>query len=277
MVSDGPQAPRDTYSLLYSSMESALVQAELERRPEQGYSALIKLVRKYISQLKAATEQPFLDEEEEIMYFRDIWPRFYAKLFYYQHINAFESDRERKSREKQLCLIHGVEEVISEFFAEHKEFWTYYRGDAEVISHQFTRKHSRSCLYDPLSELLDRELATIAGYQAAWALAYKEFGDYLDRLKASLANHGKKHWEWRPGKTAAAEQIIAWVETGSIYLNGKLATISEIKADFEEHYNIDLTNFNNLVYASDVRKGDPAPYLNSLPKGFMARKERLGK
>ena len=266
-----------TYSLLYADMESALLQLELEKRQNEGYSALIKLVRQYIGQVKEATGQPFLDEQEEITFFRDIWPKFYAKLFYYQLVNAFQSDREGKSSAAQARLTAEVEEVIADFFAENKEFWSYYRDSPDVINIQFTVKYSRSCLLDPLSDLLDREWGTIAGYRAAWALAYGEFAVYLQQAKATIEQDKTSNWEWHESKTALAELIIGLVGTASVYVNGKPATAAQLRTHFQEHYAVDLTDFNKLLYATDTRKKDDTPYLSRLRQEFLKRKERLGK
>jgi hypothetical protein len=267
----------DTYSLLYADMESALLQLELEKRRNEGYSAFIKLVRQYIGQVKAATGQPFLDEEEEIMFFRDIWPKFYAKLFYYQLVNAFQTDREGKSPAAQVRLTAEVEGVIADFFAENKEFWSYYRDNSDVINTQFTLKYSRSCLLDPLSDLLDREWGTIAGYRAAWALAYGEFATYLQQVKSIMENEPQSNWEWHESKTALAELIIGLVGTASIYINGKPATAAQLKTHFQKHYAVDLSDFNKLLYATDTRKKDETPFLSRLRQEFLRRKERLGK
>src|SRR5580658_767619 len=113
MLIDESKRSRDTWTLIYSNMDSALLQAELQRGPNEGYSALIRLVREYISQVKAATGQPFLDEMEEISFFRDIWPKFYSKLFYYQLVNNFESDREGKSSDTQARLAQEAQQVIA--------------------------------------------------------------------------------------------------------------------------------------------------------------------
>jgi hypothetical protein len=266
-----------TYGLLYADMESALLQCELERRQNEGYSALIKLIRQYIGQVKAATGQPFLDEHEEITFFRDIWPKFYAKLFYYQLVNAYQTDREGKSPTAQAQLTAEVEEVISDYFSENKEFWSYYRDSPDVINTQFTLKYSRSCLLDPLSDLLDREWGTIAGYRAAWALAYGEFAAYLQQIKAMIGYDNTPNWEWHESKTALAELIVGLVGTASIYVNGKPATAAQLRTYFQKHYSVDLSDFNKLLYATDTRKKDDTPYLNKLRQEFLKRKERLGK
>lgn len=275
MVHNGSKI--DTYSLLYADMETALLELELEKQLNEGYAAFIKLVRQYIGHVKAATGQPFLDEQEEIMFFRDIWPKFYAKLFYYQLVNAFQTDRAGKSPAAQVRLTAEVEEVISDFFEENKEFWRYYRDSSDVIDTQFTLKYSRSCLLDPLSDLLDREWGTIAGYRAAWALAYREFATYLQQAKEIIEQDHASKWEWRGSKTALAELIIGLVGTASIYVNGKPATAAQLRTHFQDHYGIDLSDFNKLLYASDTRKKDETPFLSRLREEFLRRKERLGK
>jgi hypothetical protein len=268
MLLDETNGSRDTWTLVYSSMDSALLQAELQRQPNEGYSALIKLVREYISQMKAAIGQPFLDENEEITFFRNIWPKFYSKLFYYQLVNNFESDCEGKSSETQVRLTQEAEQVIADYYEEHKEFWSYYRDNSELINAQFTRKYSNSCHLDPLSELLDREWATIAGYRAAWALAYGDFNDYLHRQKEFSAEASRR-WEWHESLTAAGELIVALARKKSIYINGKPATIAQLKADWEHRYGIDLSNLHKLMYAGQIRKKDEAAFLTDLRVSFM--------
>jgi hypothetical protein len=268
MPLDETKGSRDTWTLIYTNMDAALLQAELQRRPGQGYSAMIKVVRQSIGQVKAATGQPFLDEEEEITFFRDIWPKFYAKLFYYQLVNNFESDREGKSWKTQARLTKEARQVIADYFDENKEFWSYYRDSSEVINPQFTRKYSESCHLDPLSELLDKEWATIAGNRAAWALAYSEFGDYLTSVNES-APDAWDDWEWKEHLTDAAVLIKALAKKKSIYINGKPATITRLKAVAEKFFRIDLTNFHKLIYATDIRKEDQAAFLTDLHDIFI--------
>jgi hypothetical protein len=272
MLLDETKGSRDTWTLIYSNMDSALLQAELQRRPNEGYSISIKLVREYIGQMKAAIGQPFLDENEEITFFRNIWPKFYSKLFYYQLINNFESDSEGKSAETQTRLTQEAEQVIADYFEEHKEFWSYYRDNSELINSQFTRKYSNSCHLDPLSELLDKEWGTIAGNRAAWALAYTDFNDYLHRHQESLAN-ARRHWEWNESLTAAGELIVALARKRSIYINGKPATIAQLKADWENRYGIDLSNLHKLLHAGEIRKKDEAPYLTGLRVSFIESRD----
>ncbi len=273
MPLDETKESRDTWTLVYSNMDSALLQAELQRRPHEGYSTLIKLVREYISQVKAATGQPFLDEVEEITFFRDVWPKFYSRLFYYQLVNNFKSDCEGKSAETKGRLTQEAEQVIADYFEEHKEFWSYYRDGSDLIDTQFTRNYSKSCHLDPLSELLDKQWATIAGYRAAWALAYSEFQCYLGHEKESLAEAARRHWEWQESLTAAGELIVALVRKRSIYINGKPATIAQLKAEWEERYGIDLSNLHKLIYSAEIRKKDEAPFLTGLRVSFIEGKE----
>jgi hypothetical protein len=265
------------YFRLYTEMESALEEAELVRRPDEGYARLMTIVGQSIRQLKTLTELPFPDETKESAFFREVWPRFYSKLFYYQLVNGFELDRLGVAAETLLDLIRREERKIQLFFRKNREFWWDYRSGSAAITGQFTRRYSVSCLFDPLSQVLDSEWATIASYRVASGLAYELFLDYLQRATNSTEMAITRRYEWREGKTAAVEWIKAQAEAGSIYIDGKPATAVQLRADFEARFGEDLKDFDKLLYATDTRKKDATPYLTKLVNAFVGRKERLGK
>jgi len=119
----------------------------------------------------------------------------------------------------------------------------------------------------------------LGSYRAAWGLAYEDFETWLHDEEERLKGAGKKgaRWEWKESKTAAVELLKAQVEIGSIYIDGKPATFTQLQADFEAKYGMSLKAADKLLYATDTRKIEDTPYLGKLSRGFMARKERLGK
>jgi hypothetical protein len=265
------------YDELYAGMEKQLAEALVTPAESEYYAAAVTIVRASIEGLKASTRKGFADQKAEVAFFREVWPRFYARLYYYLLVCQFEHDRAVLPSGKLPALIHREEAVVARFFRQHREFWQYFRSGSPVIDTQFTREYSKSCLFDPLCQVLDSEGATLAGYHAAWGLAYEEYLIFLKQAAEIPEYTGRPRYEWKESKSAAVELIKSQVEAESIYINGKPATAAQLKAEFEEKYNEDLKDFDKLLYATDIRKSEPTPYLTKLVNAFMGRRKRLRK
>ncbi len=100
----------------------------------------------------------------------------------------------------------------------------------------------------------------------------------LDRIGGVGSSHsGHLHQEWRESKSAAVELIKSLAEAESVFIDGKPATAAQLKMDFERRYGLQLSDFDQLLYATDTRKKDAVPYLTKLKEAFLRRRERLGK
>ena len=259
-------------------MEHLLVEGQDDRDGSERNAEAIILVQGKIAELREKTYGSFSSREGEIFFFREVWPKFHARLFYLQMVQRFESKRRALPIHAIAALIRREEIQIARFFGQYREFWQYYRSRSPLLAAQFTREYSRSCLFDPLSQVLDSDWATLASYRAAWGLAYEEYYLFLRREgEGRAARPGGGRYEWKESKSAAVELIKSQAEAGSIFINGKPATTAQLKADFEEKYQEDLRDFDKLLYATDTRKLDSTPYLTKLVEAFMGRKKRLGK
>ena len=271
----------ELHTNLLREMLEGLATVDADRPPGEGYGGMILIVRKSIAELRAAMEL-FTDRESEVGFFRNVWPVFYGKLFYYLLLHEFEQDRLGLPATALAELIGRGEREVQQFFRRNREFWQYYKTGSALIAEQFTRSYSDGCVFDPLCQVLDREYSTVASYRAARGLAYEGYGHFLQEEKEraarpALAGGEQRRYEWKEGKTAAVELIKAQVEAGSIFINGKPATAVQLRADFEAQYGEDLKDFDKLLYATDTRKKDQTPYLTKLMQMFVGRKERLGK
>ncbi len=265
------------YEELYTNMDQQLAEISEGRTTVESTMRAISLLRETIAKLRAGMTEPFPDRDAEIAFFREVWPRFYGKLFFFLLVSRFEGDRLGLPVGELPALIQRKELKTARFFRRNREFWHYYRSGSPLISGQFTREYSRSCVFDPLSPVLDPEGATLASWRAAWGLAYEDYRQFLREAGESGSNQHGLRYEWNETRTAAVELIKSQAEAGSIFIDGKPATAAQLRADFEEKYNEDLKDFDKLLYASDTRKKDPTPYLTKLMNAFVGRRVRLRK
>lgn len=244
----------------------------------EAYGQAILAARERIAEVQALAPKVLRSREGEVVYFREVWPRVFGFLFYCQRVQAFLLERGALPPEGLDALVRREEGEAARFFRVNREFWLYYSCRSAIIDGQFTREYSHGCTYDPLCLVIDPAGATLASYRAAWGLALGWYVGFLGRQKkASLSEVVKQRYEWRESRSAAVEWIKAQAEAESIYINGEPATTAQLTDDFEARYNVDLRDFNKLLYVATGRKKDPTPYLTKLVNAFKGRRARLRK
>jgi len=271
----------EPYETLLKSLEADLCKVEQEDDDGDQYRKALPVVAAGIRDMRKLASGGFKNEQEEVAFFRHVWPRFYAWQFYYIDMYRFAFLTYYMPATEIADLVRREEKKIADFFEVHSYFWTQYIGDSPFIYKDFTRAHSQSCLIDPLSLAFDHELSTLASYNAARGLAYKKYFDFLQQQKPQNTERTGKtkglKFEWRESRSAAVERIKAEALAESVYVNGVPATTAQLVAKFEEDYGVDLRDFNKLLYAADARKKDPTPYLTKLINAFKGRKVVLRK
>ena len=218
---------------------------------------------------------------EEVIYFRRLWPKVYGKLFFHIKVYHFELRLSVLAKTAQPEFISAELRDVARWFREHAEFCIYYRSGTPAIDEMFTRAYSQGRLFDELALVIDSRFATLASYQAACCEAFTSYKLHLDtsadRLTHSQTGLAGHQYRFVPGKTAALELLVGLVETRSIEIDGKPATLTELSGAWEEIFQQDLKDRSVLLNQMDNRKKDPTPYTNSLSNGVINRRARLGK
>lgn len=269
---------RDTLEAMLDRMEKELNKLAQSRAGKVGYREEIKVIRAAIGELNGAIEKVVDAPDTEVVIFRDHWPKCYSQLFYYQLLQAFEAERRGLPKELIAVLISREESLVADYFRQHREFWLGYLGGSGSLDHTFKRAYNRNNWADQLSLVIDPDRATIASYKVAVCLAYERYLVFLEAAKGEPKTKGwHGRFEWKETKTAAVQLIKAQAEAGSIYINGVPATATQLQAEWEERFGVELKDFDNLLYASGATKKDVATYLTKLINALMGRRERLQK
>ena len=226
------------YEELYRKLEELLEAEEGGQSAASGFARQIAILQVKLGELRELAADGFGDVASEVVFFRGVWPRFYRM---------------------------------------HRDFWVYYRAGSAVIDPQFTRAFSKGCVFDPVCWVIDPEGATLASWKAAWGLALEEYAGFLQRVRERAADPAVDRWEWKETRSAAVELLKAMAEAGSVHVNGKPATTRQLRTLFEQRFGMEINDFDNLLYATDIRKIDATPYFTKLKEAFVARRERLGK
>lgn len=97
----------------------------------------VRCIKNALTQLKAfILEYPFKNEEEEILFFKEIKPELFSKLIYYVKIFNIESRRPMGSHEIQEIYLRHELEKLTFFFNNHLEFYQYYPKIPGERSHE---------------------------------------------------------------------------------------------------------------------------------------------
>ena len=267
----------DLYRKWFAELVDALGELDGPGRQPADYYDQLCVAREGVINIQSAVPEEFPDRLTEIVFYQEIWPKFYGKLFYYHLVQQFLQKREMLPAGAMGDLVDAEENRVGRFFRRHRRFWQDYRFEIRTLDEQFLLEYAARCFFEPLGLLLLAARTTLASYRAAWGLAYEQYRDWLRRQRSEATSGVSRDYEWKETKSAAAELIKAQVETGSVYINGKPATAAQLRGEFEQRFGVDLKDYDNLLYQMDTLKIEETPYLTKLKNAFLGWKKRLGK
>jgi RHS repeat-associated protein len=171
--------------------------------------------------------------EAEVFFFRNIWPGFYSRLFYYLQLYLFELRRLSLPAAALRELIRQEEKKVSRFFRMNREFWMYFRSGAAVLDEQFTRAYSQARIFDPLALVIDQERATLGSYRAAWGMAMERYGGWLagegERVEHPAGFGPGEDYTLDPTDADFVEWLYLLQNVGAVKYKGEVADISRLQ------------------------------------------------
>jgi hypothetical protein len=115
----------------------------------QIIAPIIRLKEEMFTQLKAfISSYDFQSEEEEIHFFKEIKPKLFSRLIYYQKVFQIETMRPNGSKSVQKNYLEKELDRLTDFFNQNLEFCTYYRsGNTHFDKFFFTRSADYAARY----------------------------------------------------------------------------------------------------------------------------------
>ena len=245
----------------------------------------IACVRKELNKLKAfILDYTFKNEEEEILFFKEIKPGIFSQLIYYTKLNNIESKRPIGSFEIQQRYLLNELEKLTSYFNSHLEFYRYYRMKSTFLDDKlFVRGREDFHLHlDNMMIYVDPEFSTSQDYMVAKIMANDRLEVYLKTeidalsIKANnpnwgqVGNLGSSSLQWTESKTALVELIYAL--QASTAINKGNVDIRELVALFEQVFNVRLTDVYRTYLEIKIR-AIPTKFLDSLKVGLVNKIE----
>jgi len=226
----------------------------------------------------------FIDEAEEINYFKKIKPELFSKLIYYKKVYHIESRRPSGSREIQEKFLRHELEIITCFFNNHLQFYQYYRMNSTFLDDKcFLRgKEDLHLFHDSLLYFVDPDFSTSHDIMVAKIISNDMLEVFLNTELENLSiktnnpnwgqvgNLGSSSLQWTESKTALVELIYALQASTAINKGG--VDIRELVALFEQIFNVRLTDVYRTYLEIKIR-AIPTKFLDSLKVGLVKKIE----
>ena len=123
-----------------------------------------------------------LNKKEEIEFFRDIKPKFAAKLIYYNEIYSIETNKPFGSQ-KTISKYYKAELLkLKVFFEKNQEFYRYYRTANNYLDNKYflRTKYDLKLMVDSYYFQADHRFTTSHDYKVARILANDEIKVFLE-------------------------------------------------------------------------------------------------
>ncbi|MBB4035381.1 hypothetical protein GGR21_001274 [Dysgonomonas hofstadii] len=274
--------------LRFTSRLKKEVDAEIEKIEYSEISSMTKsleasrVLREAYTQLKTfILSYNFQNEEEEILFFKEIKPRLCFRLIYYRKLFNVELDRPTgidRQREYLNDLLNG----INKYNSKRLDFIRYYRsGSSHFDSLYFLRGQTDTEQYmETFSYEFDPNFTTNCDFKVAKILANDMLSDYLMREIEALNDNNNKIMSsfgfpaikltWKGSKAELQEQILSW-DSDSAFGD---VPLTQLHNYIQNVFNIQLdSNLSRVLDDLKIRLS-PTPYIDKLKKALLRRMGR---
>ncbi|MDP3680045.1 MAG: RteC domain-containing protein [Flavobacterium sp.] len=221
-----------------------------------------------------------LNKKEEIEFFRDIKPKFAARIIYYNEIYSIETNKPFGSQKTMGKYYKAELNKLKVFFEKNQEFYRYYRTANNCLDNKYfiREKYDLKLMVDSFYFQADHRFTTSRDYKVALILANDEIKKFLEEQieklgcktitiqSPSLLSKGPK---WTGSKVELIELIYA-LHTEGVFNNGT-SGLKEVTTFFETAFNIHLGQFNRVFLEIRNRKSERTKFLNTLKNKLMIR------
>jgi hypothetical protein len=269
-------------SNLYKQLNEDLISLSTEQQLVPRLEKMVETCVSYFEQLKAFfKENPPINQQEEVRFFKYIKPRFFSQIIY--HLKVYNLESRRPVGSYEMIKVYLSEELsnIHSFYQQHLELYQYYRtGKSYLDEFYFVRgKQKLNLILDSYFFDTDPEFTTSHDYKISRIMANERLLEYinesLERLENGEVPPAAKPVEisqaltWSAGKTNLIELAYA-LQTAGCYNNGN-ADLKLIIDQFEKTYSIQLGNAYRTYLELRSRKKSRTQFLDQLREKLTER------
>jgi hypothetical protein len=223
----------------------------------------------------------FKNDEEEILFFKDIKPKFCYRLIYYRKIYNIEMNRPLAGVDAQKEYLNKELNSINQYTTKRLDFIRYYRsGSTHLDSLYFLRGKMYTEQYlETFYYELDPFFCTNCDFKVAKILANDMLLSYLMLELELLDNSTSKLFPssfptttltWKGTKTELMEQLYSW-DSANTFGNVPLTQLSDY---VQNVFNIRLDKNLSRAFSDMKIRTIPSPFLDKLKNALLRRMGR---
>lgn len=274
-----------TIDKLYQELEEQLNQIETQQEELLNKTeSAISLVQHYLNRLKEHIHKyKFISTQEEIMFFKEIKPRFFCRLIYFVKVHHIHLKRPAGGNQPLKKYLQKQLSNLNRYFENNQEFYQYYRTSSTYLDNRYFIRgnHDIRLTLDSFYFETDPRFSTSHDYKVSKILANELLEEYLKKELDTIHNNGnsslnpivipKVKIRWTESKASLVELIYA-MHTASC-LNDGTTDIKEIASYFETIFNIKLGDYYGCFKQIKMRKTAPTKFLDTLAEYLRRRIE----
>lgn len=209
---------------------------------------LVYINQALVSLKEMVRSHTFTSIDEEIEFFKEINPQFYALWIYYSMVYSIQSHTFPGSSKSRIKYLEHEIKKIDDFFFHHLDFYKYYRsGKTHRDQEFFLRSPKMEELYtDTYAAVIDRQQCTPHSLKISIILANERLKEYVNTAieeevsgnTQQVKSDGVAPLQWTESKTSLVEIIYAFY-AAKVFNNGD-ATVEAITRYCEKVFYIEL-------------------------------------
>ena len=237
---------------------------------------MISYLQDVLNELKTSLSKiEFLNENEEIVFFKIVKPQILGKLIYYNKLYRIETTCPVRNGKMYYSFFSAQLADLKRQYIEqicNSDFYRYFRSGRTDRDHIYFKRGNIN-YYDGLNSIvfeIDPEFSTFYDYQTARIIANELLYTYLltkinpdENPDAILQNpEGNKDIFWTDSKNALIELIYALYACGVIS-HGKIG-IRKLALMFQVLFRIPLGDLHHAFHRMKTRAGSRTTFLDQL-------------
>lgn len=269
----------ELYERFTEEMNAAIV---CEQSSLKKMTAGIVVVQRYLQKLREFMVENPLEHDEEIVFFKEIKPKFYQWLIYRVELNAIESSKPFPDG-KNIFHYYGEQlSFLNRFFRQNEFHYQYYKlGAIEMDSFYFIRGAEIPQITICDIPEIDPRFGTHMDYLFAKFMAYEMLQKHILNEMRNLSapplpfaevpiEDNCPKLKWTGDKTNLVEVIYGLFYTGQ--LNSGNATVADIIKWMEHHLGIDLSrSYKNFIDIKNRKRDSPTKFLDKMKEFILQR------
>ena len=271
---------REVCDELFLEMNLQIDEAEKGLSVQQLAERNIKIVYSYLVKLKEiALSTPFISDQEEIIFFKSIKPRFHSQLIYYFKVLQVILRWPPTGREGVTLFLHYQLEKLTHFFNKHLSLYEYYRSEATFLDTLFFTRGRTELLTEVDAFGVDTDPQFTTGYDfiIAKMKGYELLRQYLETELEKLQQPTLSdplaqltgNLTWTASKAALIELLYA-LQSSGVLNNGK-AALNDVALFLEEVFSIKLGNYYRVFQEIRIRKKSRTQFLDEMKDRLIQR------